>query len=239
MAACFASNLAGVRAGPRQRSASGLGWRDCAVRRAAKAKSSPTSSPTFLKVRRAAPALAAAQESVSAAPREVELVHHWLHKGGIVSQFAGIDSISAAETLGRPRRRPSPRTARRACRRRSLHRRPHRLHARRSRRREPVRSAKSKTWTGPQGPGHCSSSAARQAKPGSLSRKATSAQDRRGSKACGDGVARGARGFERAGENRKNRGCTIKSPTQTPAASKHHPASAPLASAGADLWAGR
>lgn len=33
------------------------------------------------------------------APREVELVAHWLHKGGIVLHFAGMDSISAAETL--------------------------------------------------------------------------------------------------------------------------------------------
>lgn len=32
-------------------------------------------------------------------PRPVELIHHWLHKGGIVLHFAGIDSISAAETL--------------------------------------------------------------------------------------------------------------------------------------------
>ena len=32
-------------------------------------------------------------------PREVELVHHWLHKGGVVLQFAGVDSISAAEEL--------------------------------------------------------------------------------------------------------------------------------------------
>ncbi|MFZ1087413.1 MAG: ribosome maturation factor RimM [Terracidiphilus sp.] len=31
--------------------------------------------------------------------REVELANHWLHKGGIVLHFAGIDSISAAETL--------------------------------------------------------------------------------------------------------------------------------------------
>ena len=31
--------------------------------------------------------------------REVELVHHWLHKGGIVLHFAGVDSISAAEEL--------------------------------------------------------------------------------------------------------------------------------------------
>ena len=32
-------------------------------------------------------------------PREVELVAHWLHKGGIVLHFAGVDSISAAEAL--------------------------------------------------------------------------------------------------------------------------------------------
>ena len=32
-------------------------------------------------------------------PREVELVHHWLHKGGVVLHFAGVDSISAAEEL--------------------------------------------------------------------------------------------------------------------------------------------
>ena len=33
------------------------------------------------------------------AAREVELAAHWLHKGGIVLHFAGVDSISAAETL--------------------------------------------------------------------------------------------------------------------------------------------
>jgi len=32
-------------------------------------------------------------------PREVELLHHWRHKGGIVLHFAGVDSISAAEEL--------------------------------------------------------------------------------------------------------------------------------------------
>jgi 16S rRNA processing protein RimM len=37
--------------------------------------------------------------ATSATPREVELIHHWLHKGGIVLHFAGVDSISAAETL--------------------------------------------------------------------------------------------------------------------------------------------
>ena len=32
-------------------------------------------------------------------PRPVELANHWLHKGGIVLHFAGVDSISAAEEL--------------------------------------------------------------------------------------------------------------------------------------------
>jgi 16S rRNA processing protein RimM len=36
---------------------------------------------------------------VSDDAREVTLVHHWMHKGGIVLQFAGVDSISAAEEL--------------------------------------------------------------------------------------------------------------------------------------------
>jgi len=35
----------------------------------------------------------------AAAPRQAELQAHWLHKGGIVLHFEGIDSISAAETL--------------------------------------------------------------------------------------------------------------------------------------------
>jgi 16S rRNA processing protein RimM len=34
-------------------------------------------------------------------PREAELIAHWLHKGGVVLHFAGVDSISAAETLAR------------------------------------------------------------------------------------------------------------------------------------------
>lgn len=37
--------------------------------------------------------------AASSAPTEVDLVHHWLHKGGIVLHFAGVDSISAAEEL--------------------------------------------------------------------------------------------------------------------------------------------
>jgi len=31
--------------------------------------------------------------------REIELANHWLHKGGIVLHFAGVDSIGAAEEL--------------------------------------------------------------------------------------------------------------------------------------------
>jgi len=34
-------------------------------------------------------------------PREIELKNHWLHKGGIVLHFAGVDSITAAEGLAR------------------------------------------------------------------------------------------------------------------------------------------
>ena len=37
--------------------------------------------------------------AAGANPREVELRHHWLHKGGVVLHFAGVDSISAAEAL--------------------------------------------------------------------------------------------------------------------------------------------
>ncbi len=33
------------------------------------------------------------------APRKVELIGHWQHKGGIVLHFADVDSISAAEEL--------------------------------------------------------------------------------------------------------------------------------------------
>ncbi len=37
--------------------------------------------------------------STHSQPREMELVDHWLHKGGVVLHFAGVDSISAAEKL--------------------------------------------------------------------------------------------------------------------------------------------
>jgi 16S rRNA processing protein RimM len=42
---------------------------------------------------------AAGAHAVIPAAREVELTAHWLHKGGIVLHFAGVDSISAAEQL--------------------------------------------------------------------------------------------------------------------------------------------
>ena len=32
-------------------------------------------------------------------PRSAQLINHWLHKGGVVLHCAGVDSISAAETL--------------------------------------------------------------------------------------------------------------------------------------------
>ena len=40
-----------------------------------------------------------AEATPGASPREVEQIHHWLHKGGVVLHFAGVDSISAAEAL--------------------------------------------------------------------------------------------------------------------------------------------
>jgi 16S rRNA processing protein RimM len=42
---------------------------------------------------------ASSRPATTPAPREVELAAHWLHKGGVVLHFAGVDSISAAETL--------------------------------------------------------------------------------------------------------------------------------------------
>ncbi len=41
----------------------------------------------------------ASHRGPSESPREVGLVHHWLHKGGVVLHFAGVDSISGAEKL--------------------------------------------------------------------------------------------------------------------------------------------
>jgi 16S rRNA processing protein RimM len=44
--------------------------------------------------------LPASSVSVSASvAREIELNNHWLHKGGVVLHFGGVDSISAAEEL--------------------------------------------------------------------------------------------------------------------------------------------
>jgi 16S rRNA processing protein RimM len=44
-------------------------------------------------------AASAPKDASNSLPREVELTNHWLHKGGIVVHFAGVDSISAAELL--------------------------------------------------------------------------------------------------------------------------------------------
>lgn len=41
----------------------------------------------------------ASPPSQAGSPRAVTLANHWLHKGGIVLHFAGVDSISAAEEL--------------------------------------------------------------------------------------------------------------------------------------------
>ena len=43
--------------------------------------------------------MSAHNAAAGANPREVALLHHWLHKGGVVLHFAGVDSISAAEGL--------------------------------------------------------------------------------------------------------------------------------------------
>jgi len=41
----------------------------------------------------------AAGADVSPHPPEITLLNHWMHKGGVVLHFAGVDSISAAEEL--------------------------------------------------------------------------------------------------------------------------------------------
>jgi 16S rRNA processing protein RimM len=41
----------------------------------------------------------ASHAGTNSAPREVELMAHWPHKGGIVLHFAGVDSITQAEAL--------------------------------------------------------------------------------------------------------------------------------------------
>jgi len=43
--------------------------------------------------------LISAEGAARVSPREVELTAHWLHKGGVVLHFAGVDSISQAEEL--------------------------------------------------------------------------------------------------------------------------------------------
>jgi len=43
--------------------------------------------------------VAAGARPAAQVPRQVELKNHWLHKGGVVLHFGGVDSISDAETL--------------------------------------------------------------------------------------------------------------------------------------------
>jgi len=45
------------------------------------------------------PPAKAARSAAGPVHREAELVGHWLHKGGVVLHFAGVDSISDAEAL--------------------------------------------------------------------------------------------------------------------------------------------
>jgi len=77
----------------------GSGWHAFAVRKGAKARSSPTFSPTSLKKFAERKRLWLLADRAPAAPREVELLAHWPHKGGMVFHFAQTDSISAAEAL--------------------------------------------------------------------------------------------------------------------------------------------
>ena len=58
----------------------------------------PAGTPRPARTARPADVLDADQAD-DAAAREVELVAHWQHKGGIVLHFAGVDSISDAEKL--------------------------------------------------------------------------------------------------------------------------------------------
>jgi 16S rRNA processing protein RimM len=53
----------------------------------------------FSRAANAAKNARASAPAANAAPREVELVAHWLHKGGVVLHFSGVDSITSAETL--------------------------------------------------------------------------------------------------------------------------------------------
>ena len=61
----------------------------------------PGSPATGLRRRGGDPSHLGARETRSVPPqaRPVDLTNHWLHKGGIVLHFAGVDSISAAEEL--------------------------------------------------------------------------------------------------------------------------------------------
>jgi 16S rRNA processing protein RimM len=83
--------------GPQQADSKDTGFSPCLAE-------PPTERPTlgFSAASSVPPPSASKKEmgfSPCAEPREVELLHHWLHKGGIVLHFAGVDSITAAEAL--------------------------------------------------------------------------------------------------------------------------------------------
>jgi 16S rRNA processing protein RimM len=58
-----------------------------------------TDFPDKFRERRRLWLLPAPASAAAPAPRQVELENHWLHKGGVVLHFAGVDSITAAEAL--------------------------------------------------------------------------------------------------------------------------------------------
>jgi 16S rRNA processing protein RimM len=60
---------------------------------------SPYISPAKAAGALAPEGLSSGSSPFAASPREMALLNHWLHKGGIVLHFSGVESISDAETL--------------------------------------------------------------------------------------------------------------------------------------------
>jgi 16S rRNA processing protein RimM len=109
--------------------------------------------------------VAAAAAAQAPRQRQVELMNHWLHKGGVVLHFAGVDSITAAEAAEGTGCGDSARGAGGSRRRRSLRRRPDRLCAGGcGRRGGSCTWARSRTWTAAGALRRCSWCAARRAK---------------------------------------------------------------------------
>ena len=232
----------------------GCGWRGFAARRDAKAKSSPSFSPIFLKNllngggfgcchptrlpphRMGAPGLAfgdPGDHDPSVSPPSSRSDQPLAAQGRHRAALRGRGFHLRGRSPRRPHRRHSPRRASRASRRRGLYRRPDRLHARgRCRRRSPSPWAKLKTWTCRAG----HDAAAHRPRPGRRSsdpvRQKLPAQNRRCRQARGDGSA------GRPGRPECSRrtltptpNSALPPPTRTPAASRRHLASAPVASA--------